>query len=137
VATDHSAATPWRGGRRQWLASAVLATCAALVTLALVLGPYSHARGRGHGERAGHGRGHRRVVVAHTLAVITFQAGVGRRLAGRHPEQATSALESIETIGRTAQVELHAVLGLLRAAGTPVDLQLSWTDRPLSPALEL
>jgi signal transduction histidine kinase len=102
-------------------------------------------------------------VVAHTLAVITVQAGVGRRLAGQHPEQATTALESIETIGRTAQDELHAVLGLLRdeenarpalapaprlvdikelvdtvrASGTPVDLQLSGTDRPLSPALEL
>jgi hypothetical protein len=47
VATDYPAATPARGGRREWLVSAVVATCAALVTLALVLGPYSHARGRG------------------------------------------------------------------------------------------
>jgi signal transduction histidine kinase len=301
VATDSSAATAWRGGRRQWLASAALATCAALVTLALVLGPYSHARGQGllfvfvmcspvvllrrwplvvlaaavvanalvmaegiaalsfgimlgfgsyltasrlprqlsipaaaasatvlggaigyatlmvrdaapaaefvqgllplaaawfigdsvaarrryqaglaeqqereraaEAERARHQVHSERVriarelhdVVAHTLAVITVQAGVGRRLAGHHPEQATTALESIETIGRTAQDELRAVLGLLRdeenatpalapapslvdikelvdtvrAAGTPVDLQLSGTDRPLSPALEL
>jgi signal transduction histidine kinase len=102
-------------------------------------------------------------VVAHTLAVITVQAGVGRRLADKRPEEASSALESIETIGRTAQEELRVVLGLLRdeenrtaalapapglvdvkelvetvrAAGTPVDLQLSGTDRPLSPALEL
>jgi signal transduction histidine kinase len=102
-------------------------------------------------------------VVAHTLAVITVQAGVGRRLMARRPEEASTALESIETIGRTAQEELRVVLGLLRdeqtgtaalapapglvdvkelvetvrAAGTPVDLQLSGTDRRLSPALEL
>jgi signal transduction histidine kinase len=102
-------------------------------------------------------------VVAHTLAVITVQAGVGRRLAAKRPEEATIALESIETIGRTAQDELRVVLGLLRegeaeaaalapvprlvdlkelvdtvrASGTPVELRTSGTDRPLSPALEL
>jgi signal transduction histidine kinase len=102
-------------------------------------------------------------VVAHTLAVITVQAGVGRRLMARRPEEAGIALESIETIGRTAQEELRVVLGLLRdeeagtavlapapklvdvkelvdtvrSSGTPVDLQMSGTDRPLSPALEL
>ena len=102
-------------------------------------------------------------VVAHTLAVITVQAGVGRRLMAKRPEQASTALESIETIGRTAQEELRVVLGLLRdeenrtadlapapklvdvkelvetvrASGTPVDLQMSGTDRPLSAALEL
>jgi signal transduction histidine kinase len=102
-------------------------------------------------------------VVAHTLAVITVQAGVGRRLMARRPEEASSALESIETIGRTAQEELRVVLALLRdeenrtanlapaprlldvkdlvetvrASGTPVDLNMSGTDRPLSLALEL
>jgi signal transduction histidine kinase len=102
-------------------------------------------------------------VVAHTLAVITVQAGVGRRLMAKRPEEASTALESIENIGRTAQDELRVVLGLLRdeenrtavlapaprlvdvkelvetvrASGTPVDLYMSGTDRPLSPALEL
>ena len=102
-------------------------------------------------------------VVAHTLAVITVQAGVGRRLMARRPEEASTALESIETIGRTAQDELRVVLGLLRdeevgaaalapaprlvdlkelaetvrASGTPVELRMSGTDRQLSPALEL
>jgi signal transduction histidine kinase len=102
-------------------------------------------------------------VVAHTLAVITVQAGVGRRLMAKRPEEARTALESIETIGRTAQEELRVVLGLLRdeehrtaalapaprlvdvkdlvdtvrASGTLVDLYLSGTDRPLSTALEL
>ncbi len=102
-------------------------------------------------------------VVAHTLAVITVQAGVGRRLMAKHPEEAGTALESIEMIGRTAQDELGVVLGLLRdeetgaaalapaprlvdlkelaenvrASGTPVELRLSGADRQLSPALEL
>src|SRR5580704_18308034 len=102
-------------------------------------------------------------VVAHTLAVITVQAGVGRRLAAKRPEEASAALESIETIGRTAQDELRVVLALLRderigpaaltpaprlvdikelvhtvqASGTPVELRTSDADRQLSPALEL
>ena len=102
-------------------------------------------------------------VVAHTLTVITVQAGVGRRLMAKRPEQAGTALESIEMIGRTAQDELRVVLGLLRdeevgaaalapapglvdvkelaehvrASGTPVELRTSGADRQLSPALEL
>ena len=102
-------------------------------------------------------------VVAHTLAVITVQAGVGRRLMEKRPEAASAALESIETIGRTAQEELRVVLGLLReeqvgaavlapaprlidlkeladnvrASGTPVELRTPGAGRPLSPALEL
>ena len=102
-------------------------------------------------------------VVAHTLAVITVQAGVGRRLMAKRPEEASTALESIETIGRTAQDELRVVLGLLRdeavgpaalapaprlvdlkeladhvrASGTPVELRMSGAGQPLSPALEL
>jgi signal transduction histidine kinase len=102
-------------------------------------------------------------VVAHTLTVITVQAGVGRRLMAKRPEEAGLALESIEMIGRTAQDELRVVLGLLRdeevgraalapapglidlkelaehvrASGTPVELRTSGTDRQLSPALEL
>jgi signal transduction histidine kinase len=101
-------------------------------------------------------------VVAHTLAVITVQAGVGRRLMEKRPEEASTALESIETIGRSAQDELRVVLALLReedgpgaelvpapclvdlkelvenvhASGTPVELRLART-RPLSGALEL
>jgi len=95
--------------------------------------------------------------------VMTVQAGVGRRLAGKRPQQAAAALESIETIGRMAQDELHVVLGLLRdgeggaaplapaprladvktlagtvrAAGIPVELRMEGTDRQLSPSLEL
>jgi signal transduction histidine kinase len=102
-------------------------------------------------------------VVAHALTVVTVQAGVGRRLMARRPEEASIALESIETIGRTAQEELRVVLGLLReegispaelapaprltdlgdlaetvrASGTPVDLRVHGTGGQLSPALQL
>ena len=102
-------------------------------------------------------------VVAHALAVITVQAGVGRRLMAGRPEEGSGALESIEVIGRTAHEELRVVLGLLReegieaedlspvprladltelaatvrASGTPVELRMPGTDRRLSPALEL
>ena len=102
-------------------------------------------------------------LVAHTLAVITVQAGVGRRLMAKRPEEASNALESIEAVGRTAQDELRAVLGLLRdesageaelspaprlvdlkelvetvrASGTPVELRVSGTGQETSPALEL
>jgi signal transduction histidine kinase len=102
-------------------------------------------------------------IVAHTLAVITVQAGVGRRLMARRPEEASDALKSIEEIGRTAQEELRIVLDLLReegvsaaelspaprlvdfkelvetvrASGTDVELRITSTDRQLSPALEL
>ena len=102
-------------------------------------------------------------VVAHTLTVMTVQAGVGRRLMAKRPEEASSALASIEAIGRTAQDELRVVLGLLRDdelekaslapaprlvdlkalvetvrdSGTPVELRTSGADRPLSPSLEL
>jgi signal transduction histidine kinase len=102
-------------------------------------------------------------VVAHALAVVTVQAGVGRRLMARRPQEASGALESIESIGRTAQEELRVVLGLLReegpgdpglspvprltdlkelaetvrASGTPVELRMAGIGRRLSPALEL
>jgi signal transduction histidine kinase len=102
-------------------------------------------------------------VIAHTLAVMTVQAGVGRRLADKHPQHAASALQSIETIGRMAQDELRVVLGLLRdgeaetaplapaprlidlknladtvrASGIPVELRMEGVNRQLSPSLEL
>ncbi len=102
-------------------------------------------------------------VVAHTLAVITIQAGVARRLMAKRPEKTASALALIEEIGRTAQDVLRVVLGLLRdeevepisrtpaprladlkelvetvrASGTKVELRRTGADRSLSPAVEL
>jgi signal transduction histidine kinase len=102
-------------------------------------------------------------IVAHSLGVMTVQAGVGRRLLAKRPEEIEGTLESIEMVGRTAQEELRVVLGLLRdgepetaslapaprladlkelaervrAAGTPVELCTSGVGRTLSLALEL
>jgi signal transduction histidine kinase len=105
-------------------------------------------------------------VVAHSLTVMTVQAGVARRVM-RDPGQASGVLESIETTGRVAQGELRLILGLLRdderedeqeerglapapdldglpalaeevrAAGLPVELRVSGTKPAVSPALEL
>src|SRR5580692_2849770 len=82
-------------------------------------------------------------VVAHTLAVITVQAGVGRRLMARRPEEAAIALDSIETIGPAALtpaprlVDIKELVHTVQASGTPVELRTSDADRQLSPALEL
>ncbi len=102
-------------------------------------------------------------VVAHALAVITVQAGVGRCLADRRPDEASATFGSIEAIGRIAQDELRVVLGLLRdgdagtvplapaprlidvkdladtvrASGVSVKLTMEGADRRLSRSLEL
>jgi len=101
-------------------------------------------------------------VVAHSLTVMTVQAGVARRVV-QSPAEASGVLESIETTGRVAQGELRLILGLLRddeqeepglspapdlaalpalaeevrAAGVPVELRVSGSKPALSPALEL
>jgi signal transduction histidine kinase len=56
-------------------------------------------------------------VVAHTLSLITVQAGVANYVAGVHPEEAARALSSIEEISRGALREMRALLGVLRAEG--------------------
>jgi signal transduction histidine kinase len=102
-------------------------------------------------------------VVAHALAVITVQAGVGRCLAGKDPQEVSVTFGSIETIGRSAQDELRVMLGLLRdgeaatallapvpglidiedladmvrASGVSLELRVVGLDRRLSPLLEL
>lgn len=102
-------------------------------------------------------------VVAHSLAVMTVQAGVGRRVMAERAEEMRAALESIEATGRRAQHELRLVLGLfrdegaplaelapspglsdlaglveqVRSAGTPVEISCRGLDHELSPALGL
>jgi signal transduction histidine kinase len=56
-------------------------------------------------------------VVAHTLSVVTFQAGVGRKLAATRPAEALPALRAVEVSGRSALEELRRILGLLRDDG--------------------
>jgi len=101
-------------------------------------------------------------VVAHSLTVMTVQAGVARRVVQR-PQQANAVLESIETTGRVAQGELRLILGLLRdddqegpglapapslaglpalieearAAGVETELRVFGAEPGISPALEL
>ena len=53
-------------------------------------------------------------VVAHSLGVVTVQAGVGRRIGAADPEEALRALRAVEVTGRSALEELRRILGLLR-----------------------
>ena len=53
-------------------------------------------------------------VVAHTLSVVTFQAGVGRKIGATRPAEALVALRAVEVTGRSALEELRRILGLLR-----------------------
>jgi signal transduction histidine kinase len=64
-------------------------------------------------------------VVAHSLAMINVQAGVGAHVADRRPEQAKEALLAIKEASRLALTDLRATLAVLR--GT--------SDRAPSPSL--
>ncbi|HTT52822.1 MAG TPA: sensor histidine kinase [Streptosporangiaceae bacterium] len=101
-------------------------------------------------------------VVAHSLGVVTVQAGVGRRIGVTDPEAALRALRAVEVTGRSALEELRRILGLLRddtqrpslapapglgdlgelaevvrAAGTPVSVAVAGDVTALSPAAAL
>jgi signal transduction histidine kinase len=102
-------------------------------------------------------------VVAHTLSVVTFQAGVGRKIGATRPDQALTALRAVELTGRGALEELRRILGLLRdddgagpslapapgvgdleelagtvrAAGIPVTLAVTGDVAALPPAASL
>jgi signal transduction histidine kinase len=101
-------------------------------------------------------------VVAHTLSVVTFQAGVGRKVGATRPAEAMLALRAVEVTGRGALEELRRILGLLRdeaeqpslapapgledlnelaetvrAAGIPVRLMVTGETASLPPAASL
>jgi signal transduction histidine kinase len=102
-------------------------------------------------------------VVAHSLGVVTVQAGVGRRIGTSAPAEALRALRAVEVTGRSALEELRRILGLLRddeapqpslapapgiadlgelaevvrAAGTPVSLTVTGDVTELPPAAAL
>jgi signal transduction histidine kinase len=101
-------------------------------------------------------------VVAHSLGVVTVQAGVGRRIGATAPAEALRALRAVEVTGRSALEELRRILGLLRdddtqpslapapgiadlgelaevvrAAGTPVSLAVTGDAAALPPAAAL
>ena len=60
-------------------------------------------------------------VLAHTLSVVTVQAGVGRRVGAARPAEATRALRAVEEASRGALDELRRLLCLLRSDDEPGD----------------
>ncbi|WP_031014112.1 sensor histidine kinase [Streptomyces sp. NRRL F-5727] len=102
-------------------------------------------------------------MVAHSIGVITIQAGAGRRVAGTRPEEARRALAAIESTGKDTLAGLRRMLVALRAddpeaaprepapglvdldrlvaatadAGVRVGLERRGTPRELPPDVEL
>ena len=103
-------------------------------------------------------------VVAHSMSVITVQAGYGHLVIDRDPGQARAALGAIETTGREALTEMRRLLGVLRGgrrgrrsrpdpapglaeldrlvaqtagAGVRVELEITGRARPLPSGIEL
>jgi signal transduction histidine kinase len=57
--------------------------------------------------------------VAHSMSLITLQAGVALHLGDDLPEQTRESLSSIRDSSRQALVELRTILGVLRAVDAP------------------
>jgi signal transduction histidine kinase len=60
-------------------------------------------------------------MVAHSIAVIAIQAGVGRRVMRTQPEEASNALDTIEVTSRETLAGLRRTLSALRQGGAPLD----------------
>ncbi|MEU9889776.1 sensor histidine kinase [Sphaerisporangium sp. NPDC051011] len=56
-------------------------------------------------------------VVAHSMSIVTLQAGFGGLVVGERPAEARAALDTIETTGRQALTEMRRLLGVLREDG--------------------
>jgi len=101
-------------------------------------------------------------VIAHSVSVMTVQAGAVRRLLLPEQERERQALEAVEATGREALTEMRRLVGLLRdkgtmpdfapqpgmetidtlldgvrAAGLPVDLEIEGESRELPPGVDL
>ena len=101
-------------------------------------------------------------VVAHSVSVMTVQAGAARMLLGTDSQRAVAPLLAVEETGRQALTELRLLLGILRAdqgsaglvpqpgveelpelvqsfreAGLPAELVTSGLIRPVAPGLSL
>lgn len=101
-------------------------------------------------------------VVAHSVSVMTVQAGAARMMLGADPAQAVAPLLAVEETGRQAMAELRRLLGVLRPedtdtglvpqpglddlpalahsvteAGLPVHMRVVGAARPLAPGVEL
>ncbi|MFI5897889.1 sensor histidine kinase [Actinoplanes sp. NPDC051513] len=60
-------------------------------------------------------------VVAHSMSVITVQAGTANHVIGTHPTEAQAALRVIESTSRTALTEMRQLLGVLRSGAEGVE----------------
>jgi signal transduction histidine kinase len=101
-------------------------------------------------------------VIAHSVSVMTVQAGAARLLLEEDPKSARESLLAVEETGRQALGEMRRMLGILRgdegeaqlapqpgisdldalveqvrAAGLPVDVVVAGTPRPLPPGIDL
>jgi signal transduction histidine kinase len=101
-------------------------------------------------------------VIAHSVSVMTVQAGAVRRLLRPEQERERHALEAVEATGREALTEMRRLVGLLRekgtmpefapqpgmgtieslldgvrAAGLPVDLEIEGESRELPAGVDL
>ena len=101
-------------------------------------------------------------IVAHALSVMVVQAQAGARVLDGEQPSAREALDSIETTGRQALVEMRRLVEVLRsddaesalgprptlayldvladrvrAAGLKVDLQVEGEPKPLAPGVDL
>jgi signal transduction histidine kinase len=73
-------------------------------------------------------------VLAHSLSVVTVQAGVGRKVGAARPAEALRALRSVEEASRGALDELRRVLCLLRSDDEPGETGAAAADAGV-PAL--
>jgi signal transduction histidine kinase len=61
-------------------------------------------------------------IIAHSVSVMTVQAGAVRRLLTPEQERERAALTRIEETGRDAMTEMRRLVGLLKAEGEPESL---------------
>jgi signal transduction histidine kinase len=101
-------------------------------------------------------------VIAHSVSVMTVQAGAVRRLLRPEQEKEREALQAVESTGRQALTEMRRLVGLLReqgtmpefspqpglgtidslldgvrAAGLPVELEVAGSPHELPPGVDL
>jgi signal transduction histidine kinase len=70
-------------------------------------------------------------VIAHSVSVMTVQAGAARMQLPDHPDRAVPPLVAVEEIGRQALAELRRLLGILRENDAPaLAPQPGLTDLP-------
>ena len=72
-------------------------------------------------------------VIAHSVSVMTVQAGAVRRLLHADQERERIALEAIESTGREALAEMRRLVGLLREHGSTPD----FSPRPSMRAVDV